>query len=444
MVYPSIAWKARAWLVASLGALVILLSWHLMIKPYEMKRLQRASVATAQQLRVAFSSQVNQHLNAVKKTFSRMDHHDYRAYSDVVEDVNFQFEHNHGLEAMIFPAVGSKGSVALFNPHVTQTGVLTSQKQCDTLLQSHPELIRMYQDMQVIALDGSLCVYDTHSHMLAIFNLKTILDEDLKQEIMKGYFLALSDKITPEIVSPNWTFPLIHREFFQVLGAEWDINIYPSKAYVEACVKRAYIIFCTTLGGFVSLFCLWFLTFRWKLIPLNSRYVNQLKRLAQYDGLTELPNRRYCLDYLNTMIERSNRGSDHFSVCFLDCDKFKNINDKYGHHVGDLVLKHLAKSVSQVIRRNDLFARFAGDEFCLVLDGTSSEDAIQTALDKIFEAVSMPIYFEKHKIMITVSIGVAVYPESGQAADLLLKHADEAMYSAKKQKKKNAYVIYQR
>ncbi|MDF1684592.1 MAG: GGDEF domain-containing protein [Legionellaceae bacterium] len=443
MLSPSIVWKARACLVASLGILVILLCWQFMIKPHEIKRLQRESVTTARQLRVTFSSNVEHHLLAVKKIFSQVTHQDYQAYSDVVDDVNLQFKNNHGLEAIVFPPVGSKGSVVLFNPHTTQTGALTSKSQCDKLMEKHPELIKNYQQMKIVSLGGSLCVYDMRSQMLAIFNLKTILDEDLKQEIMKGYFLALSDKITPEIVSPDWTIPLIHREFFQFLGADWDINIYPSKAYVEACVKRAYILFCTTLGGFVSLFLLWFLKFRWKLIPLNSGYVNRLKRLAQYDGLTELPNRRYCLEHLNTIIGRSNRGSDHFSVCFLDCDRFKQINDKYGHHVGDLVLKHLAKSVSQVIRRNDFFARFAGDEFCLILDGTSSDEAIQTALDKILKAVSMPVYLEKKKIMIKVSIGVAVYPESGRSSEHLLKHADEAMYSAKKHKKKKAYVIYQ-
>jgi len=309
-------------------------------------------------------------------------------------------------------------------------------------MQAHPELINTYQNMQVISVKGSLCVYDTRSNMLAIFNLKTILEEDLKHEIMKGYFLALSDKITPNLVSPDWSVPLIHREFFQLLGGEWDIHIYPSKAYVEARVKRLYIVFCTTLGGLVSLFFFWFFKFRWQLVPINSRYVNQLKRLAKYDGLTELPNREYCLEHLNALIARSNRGSDHFSVCFLDCNKFKHINDTYGHHVGDLVLKHLAKFVSEVIRCNDFFSRFSGDEFCLILDGTSSEDAIKIVLDKIFKAVSMPMDFENNSIIMTVSIGVAIYPDSGRVAELLLKRADEAMYSAKTQTRTNAYAIY--
>ncbi|MDF1826873.1 MAG: GGDEF domain-containing protein [Legionellaceae bacterium] len=441
MVYPSIDWKAKAWFVGLLGMLLILLCWQLMIKPHELKRLQRESVATARELRASFSSQVEQHVLGVKQFFSRVDRDD-RSYANIVDDVNDQFKQNHGLEAMIFPPVGSRPSVALFNPHIIQTGAITSKQQCDSFMEAHPELISTYQNMQVISIKGSLCVYDTRSNMLAIFNLKTILDEDLKQEMMKGYFLALSDKITPDLVSPDWSIPLVHREFFQFFGGEWDINIYPSKAYVEARVKRVYIVFCTTLGGLVSLFFFWFFKFRWQLVPLNSRYVNQLKRLAKYDGLTELPNREYCLEHLNALIARSNRGSDHFSVCFLDCNHFKHINDTYGHHAGDFVLKQLAKSVSEVIRRNDFFSRFSGDEFCLILDGTSSEDAIKTALDKIFKAVSMPMDFENHQIIMTVSIGVAIYPDSGRVAELLLKHADEAMYLAKKQTRTNAYTIY--
>lgn len=132
----------------------------------------------------------------------------------MVDHVNQQFKNNHGLEAVIFLPVGSKGSVVLLNPHATQTGLLTSKKQCDKLMREHPELVKTYQEMQVFSLDGSLCVYDLRSQMLAIFNLKTMLDEDLQQEIMKDYFLALSEKITPELVSPDWTIPLIHREIF--------------------------------------------------------------------------------------------------------------------------------------------------------------------------------------------------------------------------------------
>lgn len=442
MVYPSINWKVKAWLAALLGMLIILLCWQFMVKPHEIKSLQRESAATARELRASFSSQVEHYVLRVKQFFSRVEPHDYHSYEKLVDDVHEQFKQYHGLEAVVFPSVGAKASVALFNPYIIRTGALTSKKQCDSFMQEHPELISTYQNMQVISVKGSLCVYDTGSNMLAIFNLKTILEEDLKHEMMKGYFLALSNKITPDLVSPDWSIPLVHREFFEFFGGEWDINIYPSKAYVEARVKRVYIIFCTVLGALMSLFFFWFLKFRWQLIPLNSCYVNQLERLAKYDGLTELPNREYCLDHLKTMLTRSNRGTDCFSVCFLDCNNFKQINDAYGHHVGDLALKHVAQAVSQVIRCNDFFSRFSGDEFCLILDGTASEKAIKAVLDKIFKALSIPMEFESHQIIMTVSIGVAMYPDSAQSAELLLKRADEAMYSAKTQIRTNAYAIY--
>ncbi len=442
MLYPRMVWKVRTWGIVLLGILIILLCWRFMIKPHEIKRLQRESVVTAQQLRETFLSQVEHHLMVGQKFLARFDRDDAQAYLDVIDDLNMQFKNNHGLESIVFPPVGSKNSMVLFNPYVTQIGALISKKQCDERMQAHPNLIKTYANMKVISLDGSLCVYDARSYILAILNLKTILAEHLQHEIMKGYFIALSDKITPELVSPDWKIPLMHHEFFQFLGTDWNINISPSKAYVEASVKRAYIVFCTTVGIFLGLFFFWFLKFRWKLIPLDSRYVNHLKQLAWYDGLTDLPNRRYCLEHLHTILGRSNRASDHFSVCFLDCNKFKQINDQYGHHVGDLVLKHLADVVSQVIRKHDFFARFSGDEFCLILEGTSSDEAIQMVLNKVFEAVSRPIMIEKNTIIITLSIGVAVYPEAGQSADLLLKHADAAMYSAKRQKKQNVYVIY--
>lgn len=442
MLYSQMTLKTKMWVMASLGVLVILLCWRFMIEPHEIKRLQRETADTALKLRMTFLSKTERDLMAMQAIFSRFELDKTRDPSTMLDDLNEQFKNNHGLESITFSSVQSRGSIVLFNPYTIETRSLRSKHHCDKLIQEHPNRVKTYKKMTVIPLDGSLCVYDSSRYVLAIFNLKTTLEEYLQNEIMKGYFVALSDKKIPEWLVFNWKIPLVHQESFYFFGAPWSIKIYPSKAYVEVSVKRVFMIFCSAIVGFIFLFGGWFLKYRWEKIPTNARYVNHLKRLALYDTLTELPNRRHCLAYLNMILGRSNRGSDHFSVCFLDCNKFKKINDKYGHYVGDLVLKYLAHVISQVIRQNDFFARFAGDEFCLILSGAYSDEDIQAALNKIFEAVSTLINIEGHEIIITLSIGVAVYPESGQSADLLLKHADEAMYAAKRKNKTNAYVVY--
>ena len=125
----------------------------------------------------------------------------------------------------------------------------------------------------------------------------------------------------------------------------------------------------------------------------------------------------------------------------MDCDGFKKINDAYGHLTGDQVLRHIAETVPQVIRENDFFARFSGDEFCLILEDTTTRESLDVILQKLLAAISAPIFTGEHSIVVTMSIGVAIYPKAGETADSLLKHADEAMYAAKKQQK-NAYVIY--
>jgi len=442
MLYPRMAWKARTWIVALLGVLVVLLCWRFIVKPHEIKRLQRESVEKGRQLRLTFSSQIEHNLQAIQEIFFRVNDETAQEHSIIVNDIDVLFKNNPGLEFMMIPPMGLKKTVVLLNPYIPQTRTLQSKSQCDRRMREHPDLVKHYQQMLVIPMTDSLCVYDTRSHAIAIFNLNTIIKEHLQNEIMKGYFLALLDEATPQFVALDWNFFLAHQEFFHVFGEPWHIKIYPSKAYAEASLKHVFFIFCLTLGGFLGLFITWFIKYRWELIPLNSRYVNHLKRLALYDALTELPNRQHCLEYLNTKLKYSNRGTEYFSVCFLDCNHFKKINDKYGHHVGDLVLKNLASSVSRVIRCNDFFSRFSGDEFCLILDGTSSHEGVRIALDKIFEAISKPIYLEGNQINITLSIGVAVYPESGRSFDVLLRCADEAMYLAKKKKETNAYVIY--
>jgi diguanylate cyclase (GGDEF)-like protein len=340
------------------------------------------------------------------------------------------------------PSTGSDGSFVLFNPYVTHSDNLVVKEQCDSMLKEHPEWVQTYGKLTVIPVDQSLCVYGPRRHMLAILNLSITLDEQLRLEMMNGYFLALLDaNIEPShpLVSA-WAPPWVHRKVFDFLGTHWAINIYPSKAYVEASIKRVFLVFCLTFVGGLGLFGWWFLRRRVRASGPDSHYVEHLKQLALFDGVTNLPNRRHCVDYLGRTLNRAKRHHRGFSVCFMDCNDFKGINDTYGHHVGDLVLRHIADEVSLVIRRHDFFARYAGDEFCLILEETATDASIKMVLDKILNVISNPIFVGEASIVVGMSVGVAVYPEAGESTDVLLKHADMAMYDSKR--RQEAYVIY--
>lgn len=203
-----------------------------------------------------------------------------------------------------------------------------------------------------------------------------------------------------------------------------------------------FLIFSAIFSGGFTLFGWWYVKRQVRSRMFDLKYVQYLKKIALYDSVTNLPNRRHCIDYLSILLKRAKKHTVSFSVCFMDCNGFKLINDQYGHHVGDRVLRHLADEISSTIRTHDFFARFAGDEFCLILDNTADEKDLNLIMGRINEAISHPFNTGKDIIYLSMSIGVAIYPEAGQSLDSLLKNADAAMYCAKHNRNK-PYVIYQ-
>jgi diguanylate cyclase (GGDEF)-like protein len=168
--------------------------------------------------------------------------------------------------------------------------------------------------------------------------------------------------------------------------------------------------------------------------------IRHLQQLAFYDPMTQLPNREALLVELNIILNRAQRHHLPFSLCFMDCDNFKKINDEAGHHVGDGVLKHIADVVLQNIRKNDFFSRLSGDEFCLILEGTTSDEAIHVVLTKLQHAISQLTEIDGYQVSVSMSIGVAVYSDAEISVDALLMQADKAMYHAKRNQKGTYYI----
>jgi diguanylate cyclase (GGDEF)-like protein/PAS domain S-box-containing protein len=158
----------------------------------------------------------------------------------------------------------------------------------------------------------------------------------------------------------------------------------------------------------------------------------RMQYTAQYDELTDLPNRGLLYDRLETALARTRRQQGRMSLLYLDLDKFKQVNDSFGHAAGDLLLQEVANRLKQCTRDADTVARIGGDEFVVVLESIQLPEHASVVAEKIRNALSRPINIDGHRVRIMPSIGIALYPDHGDGARQLLKHADEAMYFAKK------------
>lgn len=156
-----------------------------------------------------------------------------------------------------------------------------------------------------------------------------------------------------------------------------------------------------------------------------------LQFLATHDNLTGLPNRFLFFDRLEQAIKKSRRQKRRFALFFIDLDDFKRINDSFGHIVGDQVLQTVADVLDHAVRDSDTVARLAGDEFMIILDDVRDISDIEAIARKIIKAVSQPIDVPQETVIMTVSIGISLFPDHGEVAETLLRKADVAMYHVK-------------
>jgi diguanylate cyclase (GGDEF)-like protein/PAS domain S-box-containing protein len=168
-----------------------------------------------------------------------------------------------------------------------------------------------------------------------------------------------------------------------------------------------------------------------------------LKHLATHDHLTGLANRTLFYDRFDSDKARANRHQHQLAVIALDLNRLKTINDTYGHPVGDMALVHLANQISSVLRKSDTFARFGGDEFCILLDEIESTSDVESVVKKILDRVSEPMIHHETPVSISVSMGIALYPQDAETADELIQRADMALYTVKRERQ-SAYAYFRR
>jgi diguanylate cyclase (GGDEF)-like protein/PAS domain S-box-containing protein len=168
-------------------------------------------------------------------------------------------------------------------------------------------------------------------------------------------------------------------------------------------------------------------------ITEHKLLAENIQRIAHHDGLTGLPNRLLFNDRLTQLLSLAKRDSSQFALLNIDLDKFKPVNDSFGHAVGDELLQAVATRIRQQVRESDTVARVGGDEFLVILPDVATREGARTVAQKIVAAVATPFELGSahHQVQIGASIGIAIYPTDGEEAESLLKSADDAMYSAK-------------
>jgi len=167
-------------------------------------------------------------------------------------------------------------------------------------------------------------------------------------------------------------------------------------------------------------------------INIQKQVENELKYLAYHDNLTSAKNRRALEDDFEKIISAAKENNNKVAVCYIDLDLLKDINDTFGHLIGDETLKMVAMRLNKYLDTNDLLARIGGDEFVLILAHVSDENQALLKLNTLQTHIAEPLIIDEYTIKVNVSIGVSIYPKDGNDLDVLLKHADQSLYVAKK------------
>jgi diguanylate cyclase (GGDEF)-like protein/PAS domain S-box-containing protein len=176
-------------------------------------------------------------------------------------------------------------------------------------------------------------------------------------------------------------------------------------------------------------------------ITTRRNMEEQIRRMAHFDSLTNLPNRILLMDRLEQALAISQRNHSKTSVIFMDLDHFKKVNDNLGHHVGDMLLQQVAERIRGALREVDTVSRLGGDEFVMVLPELRHTEDATTIADKLLRALDEDFFITGEKIRISPSLGISIYPDNANEAGTLIRLADKAMYHAK-QAGRNTYRFY--
>jgi len=304
------------------------------------------------------------------------------------------------------------------------------------------ELIGMVADFKDITerkryeeqLQLSASVFDNTIEAITITDAKGIIEK------VNPAFAATTGYTAEEVIGKNHRIlnsdhhgPEFYKKILDALIQTdcWSGEVWNRRKNGEAFIKWLSITAIKDAWGqtghYVSVF---------RDITDIKRSEEKIKYQAYHDALTGLPNRLLFMDRLEMALAHAKRHEQMVAVMFLDLDDFKNVNDRLGHNIGDLLLREVAKRLKMSCRQSDTVSRLGGDEFTLILPEIQNEEhnAIRIA-NRINTSFSKPFILNGHEILVSSSIGISFYPVDGEDVETLLKTADKAMYRGKEKGK---------
>lgn len=236
-----------------------------------------------------------------------------------------------------------------------------------------------------------------------------------------------------EIIKRKFYFAL----FRQVLNQDfWEDEFWTqTKQGTRIALHMSVVAIRNSEGGVINLLAVL------SDITELKQHEEQLKKVAYFDPLTRLPNRRLLDDRLKLALKQAKRDQTLLAVVYLDLDGFKPINDIYSHEAGDQLLVEISERLLQAVREGDTVSRVGGDEFVLILNHVESILNCEAVLKRVLQEIETPVMVDRQALQVSASIGVTLFPEDDCDADTLLRHADQSMYIAKKSGK-NAYHFF--
>ncbi|MEZ5508050.1 MAG: EAL domain-containing protein [Gammaproteobacteria bacterium] len=236
--------------------------------------------------------------------------------------------------------------------------------------------------------------------------------------------------------NPSWVDSKIYKFCSQGQAYHTDVAVF--RTYANRMIPVEYTASPTHLpnGGFDGVVIVF------KDITERKKIEEKLNYMAQYDALTGLGNRNLFNSALNNAITFSRHSHQTFALLFMDLDRFKQVNDTLGHNAGDQLLKEVARRISDSIRDTDILCRLGGDEFTIIINGKSVEQASLRISEKVIGALSRPFEIFGQELYVGASIGIVYYPGMGEDAHELIKNADMAMYQAKHEGR-NRYKVFE-
>ena len=280
----------------------------------------------------------------------------------------------------------------------------SSEKQLRTIIDTEPECVK------ILDQDGRLL----HMNAAGLAMMEVDSLEELQQ-------YALTDFLIPEYLEP---FKLLHDRVMEGETGFLEFEIM-GKNGTRRWVETHAAPMPATTGEHLQLLGIT------RDISERKRSEERIQYLANFDALTGLPNRTQLDNHLSYVLSLAKRNSGSFAVLFLDLDRFKDVNDFYGHRLGDSLLVEMARRLRQVLREEDTVSRLGGDEFIMMFPDCDALGAAQVAR-KLLQVINQSCRIEQFDLTVSASIGIALYPSDGEDMDTLFKNADTAMYRSKK------------